>query len=159
MPANGAGRCGPSQILADRGTDTGIGKHQKRTAKYVGQYAQLADIAVAAVEQFFANIQSGEVPGEAETHHVPEESEEILQQLSEMADELPVAGVVTDTFLADEAMEQQNAHPNPGFAGTPPVHGPAPARLNPGLPGPPRATRSDPRKGATSVLVGSLPSP
>jgi hypothetical protein len=111
MPANGAGRCGPSQILADRGTDTGIGKHQKRTAKYVGQYAQLADIAVAAVEQFFANIRSGEFPGEAETHHVPEESEEILQQLSEMADELPVAGVVTDTFLADEAMEQQNRIP------------------------------------------------
>ncbi len=63
--------------------------HQKRTAKFVRQYAQLADIAVAAVEQFLADIQSGEFPGEA------------------------------DTFLADEAMEQQTAHPNPGFAGTP----------------------------------------
>lgn len=77
---------------------------QRRTAKFVRQYAQLADIA--AVEQFFANTQSGEFPGEAETHHMPEESEEVLQQLSEMAAELPAARVVTDTFLADEAMEQ-----------------------------------------------------
>lgn len=83
-----------------------VGVHQKRPAKFVRQCAQLADIAVAAVEQFFADIQSGEFPGEAETYHMPEESEEILQQLSEMADELPGAGVVTDTFLADEAMEQ-----------------------------------------------------
>jgi hypothetical protein len=96
-----------------------VGMHQKRTAKFVRQYAQLADIAVAAVEQFLADIQSGEFPGEAETYHMPEESQEILQQLSETADELPGAGVVTDTFLADEAMEQQTAHPNPGFAGTP----------------------------------------
>lgn len=130
IPANGAGRCEPGQTLADRGTDAGVGMHHLRTAKFVRQCARLADIAVAADQQFFANTQSGEFPG-----------------------------VVTDTFPTDEAVEQQNARQNPGFAGTSSVHGPAPARLNPGLPEPPRATRSDPRKGAASVLVDSLPSP
>ena len=37
---------------------------------------------------------------------MPAESEGVLQQRSQIADELPGAGVVTDTFLADEAMEQ-----------------------------------------------------
>jgi 3-methyl-2-oxobutanoate hydroxymethyltransferase len=83
-----------------------LGLHQKRTAKFVRQYSQLADIAVAALEQFFADVQSGAFPGEAETYHMPEESAEILRELSENADELPGAGVATDSFLADEAMEQ-----------------------------------------------------
>ncbi len=83
-----------------------LGMHQKRTAKFVRQYSQLADIAVAALEQFFADVQSGEFPGEAETYHMPEESAAILRELSEESPSLPGAGLVTDSFLADEAMEQ-----------------------------------------------------
>ena len=83
-----------------------LGLHRKRTAKFVRQYSQLADIAVAALEQFFADVQSGEFPGEAETYHMPEESAAILRELSEESQDLPGAGLVTDSFLADEAMEQ-----------------------------------------------------
>ena len=78
----------------------GVGRHQKRTAKYVRQNSQLADIAVAAVKQSFATRQSGEFPG-----------------------------VATDTFLADGTVAQHNAHPNPRICRYPAVHGPALARL------------------------------
>ena len=83
-----------------------LGLHDKRTAKFVRQYAQLANVAVEALEQFFADVRSGEFPGEAETYHMPDESAEILKELSETAGELPGSGVATDSFLADEAMEQ-----------------------------------------------------
>jgi 3-methyl-2-oxobutanoate hydroxymethyltransferase len=99
----GAGAACDGQVLVFHDV---LGLHQRRTAKFVRQYSQLADIAVAALEQFFVDVQSGEFPGEAETYHMPEESAEILRELSETADELPGAGVVTDSFLADEAMEQ-----------------------------------------------------
>lgn len=83
-----------------------LGLHDKRTAKFVRQYAQLADIAVDALEQFFADVQSGNFPGDAETYHMPQESAEILQELHDSSTELPGSGLVTDSFLADEAMEQ-----------------------------------------------------
>ncbi|MCP3973238.1 MAG: 3-methyl-2-oxobutanoate hydroxymethyltransferase, partial [bacterium] len=44
-----------------------LGLHDKRTAKFVRQYANLADTAVEALEQFFADVRSGDFPGEAET--------------------------------------------------------------------------------------------
>ncbi len=83
-----------------------LGLHHKRTAKFVRQYAQLGDVAVEALERFFADVRSGEFPGEAETYHMPDESAEILRELSETAGELSGSGIVADTFLADEAMEQ-----------------------------------------------------
>ena len=83
-----------------------LGLHDKRTAKFVRQYANLADTAVDALERFFADVRSGEFPGEAETYHMPDESAEILRELSEEAGGLRGAGIPTDSFLADEAMEQ-----------------------------------------------------
>ena len=77
-----------------------LGLHDKRTAKFVRQYANLADTAVEA------DVRSGDFPGEEETYHMPEESAEILRELSESSDELPGSGIIADSFLADEAMEQ-----------------------------------------------------
>lgn len=82
-----------------------LGLHDRQTAKFVRQYAQLADVAVAALEQFFADVRSGEFPGAAETYHMPEDSAEILREISEDAGGLSGAGI-GDSFLADEAMEQ-----------------------------------------------------
>ncbi len=82
-----------------------LGLHDKKTAKFVRQYAQLADAAVTALEQFFDDVRNGEFPGEAETYHMPHESAEILREISESAGELSGSGIVSDSFLADEAME------------------------------------------------------
>lgn len=68
--------------------------------KFVRQYAQLADDAVAAMEQFFSDIQTGAFPGEAETYHMPEESAGILRDLTERS------AARADDLLADEAMER-----------------------------------------------------
>ena len=70
------------------------------------QYANLADVAVDALERFFADVRSGAFPGDEETYHMPEESAQILRELSEQAGGLGGAGIPTDSFLADEAMEQ-----------------------------------------------------
>jgi 3-methyl-2-oxobutanoate hydroxymethyltransferase len=83
-----------------------LGLHDKRTAKFVRQYANLADTAVEALERFFADIRSGDFPAEDETYHMPEESAEILRELNEGSNELPGSGIIADSFLADEAMEQ-----------------------------------------------------
>ncbi len=53
---------------------TGLGAGEY-LPKFVKQYAQLADDAVAALEEFFADVESGEFPPEAETYHMPAESE------------------------------------------------------------------------------------
>ncbi len=73
---------------------TGLGAGEY-LPKFVRQYANLADDAVAAVEAFFADIETGAFPSEAETYHMPAESEEILRNLSATSDDL----------MADEAME------------------------------------------------------
>ena len=65
--------------------------------KFVRQYSHLADDAVEAMQRFFADIQSGAFPGEAETYHMPEESAEILNALTG-------PGLGSD-LMADEAME------------------------------------------------------
>jgi len=83
-----------------------LGFHDKRTAKFVRQYANLADVAVEALGRFFADVRSGEFPGEDETYHMPEESAEILRELSQASENLGGAGLAADSFLADEAMEQ-----------------------------------------------------
>lgn len=69
--------------------------------KFVRQYANLADDAVAAMEAFFADVQSAAFPGEAETYHMPAEAAEILEELSHH----PSFGTIEgDSLLADEAM-------------------------------------------------------
>ena len=69
--------------------------------KFVRQYANLADDAVAAMEAFFADVQSAAFPGEAETYHMPAEAAEILEELSHH----PSSGTIEgDSLLADEAM-------------------------------------------------------
>ncbi|MFV1971609.1 MAG: 3-methyl-2-oxobutanoate hydroxymethyltransferase [Acidimicrobiia bacterium] len=74
---------------------TGLGAGEY-LPKFVKQYAQLADDAVAALEEFFADVESGAFPSDAETYHMPAESEEILRKLSHTSDHL----------MADEAMER-----------------------------------------------------
>lgn len=83
-----------------------LGLHERKKAKFVRKYADLADVAVAALERFFADVKSGAFPGDDETYHMPEESAEIFRELSESAEGLGSAGLVADSFLADEAMEQ-----------------------------------------------------
>jgi len=73
--------------------------------KFVRQYADLADTAVAAVEAFFADVQSGDFPGDAETYHMPAESAAILRELKEGTATYPLVGPESDHLLADEAME------------------------------------------------------
>jgi 3-methyl-2-oxobutanoate hydroxymethyltransferase len=73
--------------------------------KFVRRYADLADTAVAAVEAFFADVQSGDFPGEAETYHMPAESAAILRELRDGAATYPLSGAEGDHLLADEAME------------------------------------------------------
>jgi 3-methyl-2-oxobutanoate hydroxymethyltransferase len=52
--------------------------------KFVRRYANLADDAVAALEAFFADIESGEFPSEEETYHMPADSAEILAGLADL---------------------------------------------------------------------------
>jgi 3-methyl-2-oxobutanoate hydroxymethyltransferase len=73
---------------------TGLGAGEY-LPKFVKQYAHIADDAVAALEEFFSDVESGAFPSEAETYHMPAESEEILRNLSNPSDHL----------MADEAME------------------------------------------------------
>ncbi len=67
--------------------------------KFVRQYARLADDAVEAMTRYFADVQSGDFPGEDETYHMPAESLEVLRDLTSR----PQAA---DHLLADEAMER-----------------------------------------------------
>ncbi|HSF85854.1 MAG TPA: 3-methyl-2-oxobutanoate hydroxymethyltransferase [Acidimicrobiia bacterium] len=73
-----------------------LGLHEGHIAKFVRQYAQLADDAVAAVESFFADVQSGAFPAVEETYHMADDSAKILLDINPQADDL----------MADEAMER-----------------------------------------------------
>ena len=73
-----------------------LGLHEGHLAKFVRQYAQLADVAVDALEAFFADVQSGAFPGEDETYHMSDDSAQILLDFNPNADHL----------MADEAMER-----------------------------------------------------
>ncbi len=97
----GAGRYCDGQVLVLHDI-LGMGGGQY-LPKFVRQYGSIADDSVALLEQFFADVETGEFPGEAETYHMPAESEEILRDLNQMASE-PTAAA--DDLLADEAMER-----------------------------------------------------
>ncbi len=89
----GAGPNCDGQVLVFHDV-TGLGAGQY-VPKFVRSYANLADDAVIALEQFFEDVESGAFPSEAETYHMPAESEEILRNLADPSDHL----------MADEAME------------------------------------------------------
>ena len=73
-----------------------LGLHDGHLPKFVRKYADLADLATEALQRFFADVQSGEFPSDAETYHMAPDSAQILKDLSIGADDL----------LADEAMER-----------------------------------------------------
>lgn len=93
----GAGvHCDGQVLVFHDVTGLGVGDH---LPKFVKQYAHLADDAVDAIEEFFAAVESGAFPSEAETYHMPAESREILQALSNPSDDL----------MADESMGTSEA--------------------------------------------------
>jgi 3-methyl-2-oxobutanoate hydroxymethyltransferase len=51
-----------------------LGLHHDRLAKFVRQYAHLADQATEALERFFADIELGAFPSDAESYHMDEQS-------------------------------------------------------------------------------------
>jgi 3-methyl-2-oxobutanoate hydroxymethyltransferase len=97
----GAGRHCDGQVLVFHDV-VGLGGGQY-LPKFVRQYANLADDAVNAIERWFADIDAGAFPAEAETYHMPADSVEILRDLAETR---PATGsFAADDLLADEAME------------------------------------------------------
>ena len=59
-----------------------LGLHDGRLPKFVRQYARLADAATEALQQFFADIQAGKFPLDAETYHMDEEAARTLHALT-----------------------------------------------------------------------------
>jgi 3-methyl-2-oxobutanoate hydroxymethyltransferase len=51
-----------------------LGLYDGRVPKFVRQYAHLADAATEALQHFFADIQEGTFPSDAESYHMDEES-------------------------------------------------------------------------------------
>ena len=93
----GAGTDGQVLVLHDV---LGLGSDDFQP-KFVRPYADLADQAVAALENFFADVESGAFPNEDETYHMAAESADILRQISENSRHSRPADL-----MADEAMEQ-----------------------------------------------------
>lgn len=58
-----------------------LGLHHDRLAKFVRQYTHLADIATEALERFFADVESGVFPSDAESYHMDEESARAFRTL------------------------------------------------------------------------------
>jgi 3-methyl-2-oxobutanoate hydroxymethyltransferase len=58
-----------------------LGLHHDRLAKFVRQYTHLADIATEALERFFADVESGTFPSNAESYHMDEESARAFRAL------------------------------------------------------------------------------
>lgn len=65
-----------------------LGLHlNKSSAKFVRQYANLAETAVSALQSFFADIQSGNFPADAETYHMNKEALNAFQALTNPMEE------------------------------------------------------------------------
>ncbi len=58
-----------------------LGLHHDRLPKFVRQYAHLADSAIEGLERFFADIESGAFPSDAESYHMDEESARTFRDL------------------------------------------------------------------------------
>jgi 3-methyl-2-oxobutanoate hydroxymethyltransferase len=57
-----------------------LGLSDRKPAKFVRRYANLADDATAAVSRFFDDIRSGAFPADAETYHMPAEDAKAFKQ-------------------------------------------------------------------------------
>src|SRR5438270_9062100 len=58
-----------------------LGLHDGRVPKFVRQYAHLANVATEALQGFFADVQAGTFPSDAESYHMDEESARTLRIL------------------------------------------------------------------------------
>jgi 3-methyl-2-oxobutanoate hydroxymethyltransferase len=58
-----------------------LGLYDGRVPKFVRQYAHLADVATEALQCFFADVQAGTFPSDAESYHMDEESARMLRAL------------------------------------------------------------------------------
>lgn len=58
-----------------------LGMHHDHLAKFVRQYAHLADAATEALQRFFDDVQSGAFPSDAESYHMSEEAARALRKL------------------------------------------------------------------------------
>src|SRR6266702_88741 len=58
-----------------------VGLYEGRVPKFVRQYAHLADVATKALQGFFADVQAGTFPSDAESYHMDEESARTLRAL------------------------------------------------------------------------------
>ena len=96
----GAGTLTDGQVLVFHDL---LGLHNGHLPKFVRQYAKLADDAVAAMESFFADVQSGAFPGPGETYTMDEESADLLREMTKGGG---YAGLEADDLMADEAMER-----------------------------------------------------
>lgn len=73
----GAGRGTDGQVLVFHDV---LGLHDGHKAKFVRQYADLKAEAVAALQAFFADVQSGDFPSEEETYHMSDETIRALEE-------------------------------------------------------------------------------
>ena len=58
-----------------------LGLYDGRLPRFVRQYVHLADIATEALQRFFADVQAGTFPSDAESYHMDEESARTLRAL------------------------------------------------------------------------------
>lgn len=58
-----------------------LGLYEGRVPKFVRQYAHLADVATEALQGFFADVQAGTFPSDAESYHMDEDSARTLRAL------------------------------------------------------------------------------
>ena len=58
-----------------------LGMYDGRVAKFVRQYAHLSDVATEALQRFFADVQAGTFPSDAESYHMDDESVRTLRAL------------------------------------------------------------------------------
>ena len=58
-----------------------LGLYDGRVPKFVRQYAHLANVATEALQGFFADVQAGTFPSDAESYHMDEESARTLRAL------------------------------------------------------------------------------
>ncbi len=74
----GAGKYCDGQVLVFHDV---LGMHNDHLAKFVRQYARLADTATDALQRYFADIQSGDFPSDSESYHMDEDTARALRKL------------------------------------------------------------------------------
>lgn len=101
----GAGvHCDGQVLVFHDVTGLGVGEY---LPKFVKQFANLADDAIDAIEEFFADVESGVFPSEAETYHMPAASQEILHSLTNPSDDL-----MADESMGTEEVSSSNGRTN-----------------------------------------------